>query len=218
MIPRVSDIISQKLAEIQSRVPIKLNGFGEYDSFQDILNKNLEDSLEKTGELSSKEVISSAASENIARAKAALASSNAYIPEDKTKLMEMIDASLIKASKKYGIDQNLLRAVLKLESGFNPYSISKAGAQGLMQLMPGTADALGVSDPFDIEENIDGGARYLKDQLINFNGNLELSLAAYNAGPNSVRKYGGIPPYEETQNYVRTVMNYYKQYQSAQIK
>jgi soluble lytic murein transglycosylase-like protein len=197
-------------------VPIKLNGFSEDTSFQDVLSSALVDasgSSEKTAALDS--VRNYSASENIARAKASLESSKAYVPESKTELMGMINTSLAKAAKKYGIDENLLRSVLKLESGFNPYSISKAGAQGLMQLMPGTADALGVTDPFDVDQNIDGGARYLSDQLTSFGGNTELALAAYNAGPNSVRKYNGIPPYDETQNYVRIVMDYYRQYNES---
>lgn len=111
------------------------------------------------------------------------------------------------ASRKYNISSNVIKAVIKAESGFNSTAVSKVGAMGLMQLMPDTAEALGVKDAFDPSENIDAGAKYLKNMLSEFGGNLELALAAYNAGPNSVKKYGGIPPYEETQNYVRRIMS-----------
>lgn len=111
------------------------------------------------------------------------------------------------ASRKYNISSNIIRAVIMAESGFDTRAVSKAGAIGLMQLMPDTAKALGVNDAFDPRENIDGGVRYLKNMLSEFGGNLELALAAYNAGPNSVKKYGGIPPYEEIQNYVKKVMS-----------
>lgn len=212
---RVSDILTQKFTEIKSRLPAAIKSFDTSSSFQEYLS----DSLETTTDASPSVAASSEekSSDNVTRAKAALQSSTGYVPSDKNKLMDLINSNLKAASDKYGIDFNLLKAVTKLESGFNPYAISSAGAQGLMQLMPGTAEGLGVTDPFDIGQNIDGGARYLKNQLVNFGGNTELALAAYNAGPYSVKKYNGIPPYKQTQNYVRNVMYYYRQYNESGI-
>lgn len=110
------------------------------------------------------------------------------------------------AAQKYGVDARLLASVAKHESSFNPKAVSPAGAQGLMQLMPGTARGLGVDDPFDPAQAIDGAARMLRSLLKEF-GRTDLALAAYNAGPGAVRRYDGIPPYRETQNYVRRIMS-----------
>lgn len=112
-----------------------------------------------------------------------------------------------KAAEQFGLPERLISSVIKHESNFDSHTVSNAGAQGLMQLMPGTAKFLGVTDSFDPEQNIMGGARYLKQMMDQFNGDTKLALAAYNAGPGNVRKFGGIPPFKETQNYVNKVLN-----------
>ena len=112
------------------------------------------------------------------------------------------------ASEKYGVPLNLLKAVAKAESDFDPSAVSSCGAEGIMQLMPSTASSLGVQNSFDPEQNVMGGAKYLGQLLTAFGGDPKLAVAAYNAGGGAVRKYGGIPPYKETQNYVKTVLGY----------
>ncbi len=118
-------------------------------------------------------------------------------------------------AQKFRLDESLIKAVIKVESDFDPQVVSSKGAQGLMQLMPETAREIGVRNPFDPSDSIYGGSCYLRKMLDSFDLNLDYALAAYNAGPNAVRKYGGIPPFEETQNYVRRVKYYINHYQRA---
>ena len=115
------------------------------------------------------------------------------------------DDIIEEAAAEYDLDPNLIRAVMQAESAFHPFAVSRAGAEGLMQLMPELADEMEVSNSFDPRDNIMGGARYLKRLLDYHNGNIDLALASYNAGPGNVQRYGGVPPFRETRRYVKTI-------------
>ena len=182
----LNNILRQKLMEIQSQLPsyVKLVK-DDAVNFSEVLSEEIDSN---STEIGSPDAIGSV-KEKISY---------------KSDFNEIIEY----AAKKYNISSSIIKAVIKAESNFNPNVVSSAGAQGLMQLMPGTARALGVKDSFDPKQNIEGGVKYLKDMLEKFGGNLELALAAYNAGPGNVTKYGGIPPFDETQNYVRKIMGY----------
>lgn len=132
---------------------------------------------------------------------------NSDIKPTKNQILDLVS----KISEKYDMDENLINAVIRQESGFKTDAVSSAGAKGLMQLMPQTAKALGVKDAFNPVQNIEGGVKYLKNMMDKYNGNIILALAAYNAGPGNVDKYNGVPPFKETQNYVKNILaNYLK--------
>lgn len=213
---KVSDILAQKIAEIESRLPVKLKG-SYNNSFQSVLDSSMTTQkaagsaplidaalLNRTTTSTTKYPLVSGSYESV------------YPRLSQTQIQELmprIDAAIEAFSSKYNVDPLLVRAIMKAESSFQPFALSTSGAMGLMQLMPGTAEGLGVTDPYNIEQNIRGGVQYLSYQLETFN-DLKLALAAYNAGPNAVKKYGGIPPYEQTQKYVEAVLKYYDMYQA----
>lgn len=135
------------------------------------------------------------------------------LPNDE-KYSEYINA----AAARHQLDPYLIKSIIKVESDFDPYARSSRGAQGLMQLIPSTAELVGCSDSFDARENILGGSAYLRMMLKRFKGKIDLALAAYNAGPGNVDKYNGIPPFRETRNYVKKVKHYYQQYASGSVR
>lgn len=187
-----SNIIQQKLMEIKISIPpaaASLVSDNQADiDFQSVL-KTESAAIDKSTTIDKSADIKSISSSNI-------------------KSPKELEAFINASSKKYNISPKIIKAVIKAESSFNANSLSGSGAIGLMQLMPATANSLGVKNPYDPAQNIDGGVKYLNYQLKRFDGNLEFALAAYNAGPGAVIKYGGIPPYKETQNYVKKIMGW----------
>ena len=145
----------------------------------------------------------------VTKVNANIYSAQAETGAEKISTREQIKNIVFRAAKKHGVDEKLVNALIKQESGFNPNAKSKVGAMGLMQLMPATAKGLGVTNPTDPEQNVEGGVKYLKSMLNKYNGNVILALAAYNAGPGAVDKYDGVPPYKETQNYVKSILANY---------
>jgi len=133
----------------------------------------------------------------------------------KSDITDLYDHVISEASQTHGVSFSLLKALIKTESDFNPRAVSKAGAIGLMQIMPENIRRLKIKDPFDPKDNVMGGTRYLKQLIHRFEGKLHLALAAYNAGPGVVEKYQRIPPYKETENYVKQVMKYYSMFNKS---
>jgi soluble lytic murein transglycosylase len=137
------------------------------------------------------------------------------VSEDMSHLAHSYGDIIRQNARVYRLEEALVKAVIKAESNYNPQSLSNKGAQGLMQLIPATARLMKVHDPFNPAENIRGGSNYLRLMLDQFNGNIDLALAAYNAGPNAVQRHGGIPPFAETREYVQRVRRYLEQYRRS---
>ncbi len=170
-------------------------------NFLDVLEKVMLDSTPET-EIT-KEAQSSAAKEPAALPKEA---APLQTPVAAATTVDL-DAIFDKAAETYGVSSSLLKAMAKAESGFNPNAVSSSGAQGIMQLMPATSAALGVSDPFNPEQNIMGGAKYISDKIKQYGGDVTLALASYQAGSGNVKKYGGVPPFKSTQTYINKVLS-----------
>ena len=139
---------------------------------------------------------------------------NSTLSDNKEKAEHRFSSIIFQASNQYQIDPALIKAIIMAESGYDPKAISKKGAMGLMQLMPQTAEALGVKDCFNPEHNIIAGVRYFRQLMNQFEGDIKLALAAYNAGGSMVRKYQGVPPYRATQYYIKKVFEYYQYYKN----
>lgn len=197
----LNKVTSNGTAQQNSRTAASVSGTAEEDSgFGNILARAVDRCFADS-------IASFKKKQEAERTEAATATASAGSPVT-FQMSESMDAIFQEAANTYGVSVNLLKAVGMAESNFNQYAQSGAGAQGVMQLMPATAAGLGVTDPFDARQNIMGGAKLLAQNLSMYGGNVDLALAAYNAGPGNVAAYGGVPPFAETQNYVVKVKQY----------
>jgi soluble lytic murein transglycosylase-like protein len=171
------------------------------------MNQRMRPSLSNTTETKSSPAPAPPSTASGASGQPSAASLDLNKQNPKALVRHQIERAAQQAARQYGLPAGLVQSVIRHESNYNPQAVSPAGAQGLMQLMPATARELGVADPFDIQQNIDGGSRYLRKMLDCFDGNLHKALAAYNAGPGTVRRYGDVPPYPETRAYIRRVLS-----------
>ena len=188
--------VQQRITQIEDRFNIKHFAPQNVVDFQQTLTKQLKNETDGSENINTKKNITGRAAN----------SSSTREGSAPGAIADLIQ----KSAAKYGIDARLLSAVAEAESNYHPDAVSSAGAVGVMQLMPDTAAALGVADPYDARQNIDGGAKYLKELLNDFGGNVRDAVAAYNAGPQAVKEYNGVPPYGETQNYVDHVLDLYQ--------
>lgn len=186
------------------------------EKFSEILKQVLEDNGSLAGEpengLEYNKINQLVGSKNDSKALLEMLYKN--LKSEKANASADIDGTINEASQKFGLDKALIKAVIQQESGYDKTATSAKGAMGLMQLMPETAQLLGVNNPYDVRQNILGGSSYLKMLMNKYNNNLDLSLAAYNAGPGAVDKYGDIPPFDETQDYVKQVIKNYNDYKN----
>ena len=193
------------------------------NNFKDILDKKLEENKEnkETDKTSNEEMVEVEISptktplsdSKISKKESINLKSKIDLKSQKVNVDEIIDTF----SEKYDIDRDFIKAIINKESGFNVNATSKKGAMGLMQLMPTTAKSLGVADAYNPWENVEGGVKYLKKLLNTYNDDKKMALAAYNAGPTAVKRYGGIPPYKETQNYVNSIMDTYNKIKGVEL-
>ena len=196
--------VVDRIADIEYKIGIRRNRGGA-PGFQQMLQQEIKDKMPQRKNDTSPQKGGTALPKPVSVADASdEAQGTAAVPQDSAYL-----GAIAEASGKYGVDPKLVSAVAEVESGFQQDAVSATGAVGVMQLMPETAEALGVN-PYDAEQNIDGGAHYLKKMLDTFDGDLRKAVAAYNAGPEAVREYGGVPPYSETQQYVSSVLDIYR--------